>query len=66
VAIIDPTTEHFTAHKNLENTSIAYQPRHKHTHTHLETLKAREKTQVTISDTDTHRPQHARGDKIPI
>jgi hypothetical protein len=31
-----------------------------HTHTHLETLEAREKTQVAISDTATHRPQHAR------
>jgi hypothetical protein len=67
VAISDPATAHFTALTNLGNTSIAYKPRHTHTHTHLETLKAREKkSQVAISDTATHRPQHARGAKIPI
>jgi hypothetical protein len=42
VAISDPDTAHFTAIKNLGNTSIAYKPRHTHTHTHPETLKARE------------------------
>jgi hypothetical protein len=26
VAISDPATAHFTAYKNLENTSIAYKP----------------------------------------
>jgi hypothetical protein len=66
VAISDPATAHFTALKNLGNTRIAYKPRHTHTHTHTETLEAREKTQVAISDTATHRPQHARGAKIPI
>jgi len=39
VAISDPATAHFTALKNLGNTSIAYKPRH----THPETLEAREK-----------------------
>jgi hypothetical protein len=34
VAISDPATAHFTAHKSLGNTSIAYKPRHTHTHTH--------------------------------
>jgi hypothetical protein len=34
VAISDPATAHFTAHKNLGNTRIAYKPRHTHTHTH--------------------------------
>jgi hypothetical protein len=43
VAKSDPATAHFTALKNLGNTSIAYKPRHMHTHTHLETLEAREK-----------------------
>jgi hypothetical protein len=43
VAISDPATAHFTAHKNLGNTSIAYKPRHPHTHTHPETLEARGK-----------------------
>jgi hypothetical protein len=43
VAISDPATAQFTAIKNLENTSIAYKPRHTHTHTHPETLEAREK-----------------------
>jgi hypothetical protein len=43
VAISDPATAHFTALKNLGNTSTAYKPRHMHTHTHLETLEAREK-----------------------
>jgi hypothetical protein len=66
VAISDPVTAHFRAYKNLGNTSIAYKPRHTHTHTHPETLEAREKTQVAISDTPTHRPQHARGAKIII
>jgi hypothetical protein len=60
VATNDPATAHFTAHKNLGNTRIAYKPRHTHTHTHPETLEAR-KTQVAISDTATHKPQHARG-----
>jgi hypothetical protein len=62
VGISDPATAHFTAIKNLGNTRIAYKSRHTHTHTHLETLEAR-KTQVAISDTATHRPQHARGPK---
>jgi hypothetical protein len=66
VAIFDPATAQFTALKNLGNTSVAYQPRHTHTHKQIETLEAREKTQVTISDTATHRPQHAKGAKIPI
>jgi hypothetical protein len=67
VAISDPATAHFTAVKNLGNTRIAYKPRHTHTPTHLETLEARgKKKQVAISDTATHRPQHARGAKIPI
>jgi hypothetical protein len=66
VAISDPATAHFTAYKNLGNTRIAYKPRHTHTHTHPETLEARKKKQVAISDTATHRPQHARGAKIPI
>jgi hypothetical protein len=66
LAIIDPATANFTAFKNLGNTSTAYKPRHTHTHTHLETLEAREKCQVAISDTATHRQQHARGAKIPI
>jgi hypothetical protein len=66
VAISDPATAHFTAIENPGNTSIAYKPRHTHTHTHPETLEAREKSQVAISDTATHRPQHARGAKIPI
>jgi len=66
VAISDPVTADFTAYKNVGNTSIAYKPRHMHNHTHLETLEAREKTQVAINDTATHRPQHARGAKIPI
>jgi hypothetical protein len=39
VAISDPATAHFTAIKNLGNTSITYKPRH----THPETLEAREK-----------------------
>jgi hypothetical protein len=43
VAISDPATAHFTAIKNLGDTSIAYKPRHTHTHTHPETLEAREK-----------------------
>jgi hypothetical protein len=43
VAISDPATAHFTAYKNLGNTSIAYKPRHMHNHTHPETLEAREK-----------------------
>jgi hypothetical protein len=34
VAISDPATAHFTAHKNLGNTRIAYKPRHTHTHTY--------------------------------
>jgi hypothetical protein len=34
---------------NPGNTRIAYKPRHTHTHTHPETLEAREKTQVAIS-----------------
>jgi hypothetical protein len=58
VAISDPATAHFTAHKNLGNTRTAYKPRYTHTHTHLETLEARGKNQVAISDTATHRPQH--------
>jgi hypothetical protein len=66
VAISDPATAHFTAHKNLGNIRTAYKPRHTHTHTHLETLEAREKPRWLISDTATHRPQHARGAKIPI
>jgi hypothetical protein len=67
VAISDPATAHFTAIKNLGNTRIAYKPRHTHTHTHPATLEARgKKTQVAISDTATHRPQHAREAKIPI
>jgi hypothetical protein len=66
VAISDPATAHFTAIKNLGNTSITYKPRHIHTHTHPETLEAREKTQVAISDTATHRPQHAREAIIPM
>jgi hypothetical protein len=37
VAISDPANAHFTALKNLGNTSIAYKPRHTHTHTQLET-----------------------------
>jgi hypothetical protein len=66
VAISDPAIAHFTAHKNLGNTRIAYKPRHTHTPTHtLETLEAR-KTQVAISDPATHKPQHARRAKIPI
>jgi alpha-mannosidase len=60
--ISDPATAHFTTHKNLGNTRIAYKPRYTHT---LKTLEAR-KTQVAISDTATHKPQHARGAKIPI
>jgi hypothetical protein len=48
VAISDPDTAHFTAHKNVGNTSIAYKPRYTHTHTHPETLEAREKTQVAL------------------
>jgi hypothetical protein len=43
VAISDPATAHFTAHKNLGNTRTAYKPRHTHTYTHPETLEAREK-----------------------
>jgi hypothetical protein len=43
VAISDPATAHFTAHKNVGNTRIAYKPRHTHTHTYPETLEAREK-----------------------
>jgi hypothetical protein len=66
VAISYPATAHFTALKKPGNTSMAYKPRHRHTHTHLETLEAREKNQVAISDTATHKPQHARGAKIPI
>jgi hypothetical protein len=65
VAISDPATAHFTAHKNLGNTRTAYKPRHTHTHTHPKTLEAR-KTHVEIIDTGTHKPQHARGAKIPI
>jgi hypothetical protein len=61
VAISDPATAHFTAIKNLENTSIAYKPRH----THPETLEAWEKTHVAISDTATHRPlRHQMMDKV--
>jgi hypothetical protein len=66
VAISDPATAHFTALKNLGNTSIAYKPRHTHTHTHPGTLEDREKTQVAISDTAAHKPKHAREAKIPI
>jgi hypothetical protein len=66
VATNDPATAHFTAIKNLGNTCIAYKPRHTHTHIHLETLKAREKTQVAISDTATRKSQSAKGAKIPI
>jgi hypothetical protein len=51
--------------KNLGNISIAYKPTHMRTHT-LETLEAREKTLVAISDMATHKPQHARGAKISI
>jgi hypothetical protein len=64
VAISDPATAHFTAHKNLGNTRIAYKPRHAHTHTHThtltETLEAREKprwqlvTQL-LTDHNTHQ-----------
>jgi hypothetical protein len=43
MAINDPDTAHFTALKNLGNSSIANNPRHTHTHKHLETLEAREK-----------------------
>jgi hypothetical protein len=66
MAVSDLATAHFTDYKNLGITSIAYKPRHRHTHTHLETLEAREKTQVAISDTASHRPQHTRGAKVPI
>jgi hypothetical protein len=47
---------------------MAYKPRHTHTHTHThpETLEVREKSQVAISDTATHRPKHARGAKIAV
>jgi len=34
VAIIDPATAHFTAHKIVRNTRTAYKPRHTPTHTH--------------------------------
>jgi hypothetical protein len=37
-----------------------------HTHVHPETLDAREKTQVAISDTAAHRQKQERGAKIPI
>jgi hypothetical protein len=50
VAISDPATANFTALKNLGNRSIALKNQGTQTHTHLETLKAREKTQVAISD----------------
>jgi hypothetical protein len=43
VATTDPTTAHFTAHKKLGNTSIAYKPRQKHTHTHPEKLEVKGK-----------------------
>jgi hypothetical protein len=66
VAICDPATAQFTAYKNLGNASIAIKLRHTHTHTHPETQETSEETQVAISDTATHRPQHARGAKIPI
>jgi len=66
VEISDTATAHFTALKKPRNTSIAYKPRYTHTHIHLKILEAREEPQVTISDTATHRPQHARGAKIPI
>jgi len=66
VAINDQATAQFTAYKNLGDTSIAYKPRHTHTHTQPETLEAREKTQVAISGTATHRPQQAIGAIIPI
>jgi len=56
VAISDPATAHFTYLKNLGNKSIAYKPRHTHPQ-NLQTLEAREKTQVAIGDTATHRKQ---------
>jgi hypothetical protein len=59
VEISDPATAHFTAHKNLGNTRVAYKPRHTHTHI-LKTLEAR-KFQETISDAATHKPKHAKG-----
>jgi hypothetical protein len=67
VAISDPATAHFTAHKNLGNTRTAYKPRHTHTHTHTP-LKHKKpgKIQVAISDTATYKQQHARGAKILI
>jgi hypothetical protein len=37
VAISDPATAHFTAHKNLGNPRIAYKPRHAHPHTPINT-----------------------------
>jgi hypothetical protein len=46
--------------KNLGNTSTAYKPRHKHTHTHPWNTRSQGKTQVAISDTAIHRPQHAK------
>jgi hypothetical protein len=51
VAISDPATAHFTAIKNLGNTSIAYKPRHTHT---LETLEAGGKK--TVADHRIRRP----------
>jgi len=33
VAISDPATANFTAHKKVGNTRIAYKPRHTHPHT---------------------------------
>jgi hypothetical protein len=40
VAINYSATANFTVYKNLENTRIAFKPRHTHTHTHPYTLEA--------------------------
>jgi len=63
VAISDPATAHFTAHKKPRKHKNCIQTK-AHTRT-IKTLEAR-KTQVAISDTATPKPQHARGAKIPI
>jgi hypothetical protein len=60
VAISDPATAHFTAIKTWE-TQVSHTNRGTRTPTHPETLEAREKTQVAISDTAAHKPKHARG-----
>jgi hypothetical protein len=60
-AISDPATAHFTAHKKPRKHKNCIQTKaHAHPHTPLNT-RSQKKLRWLISDTATHKPQHARG-----